>query len=156
LCYSLGDMPCHKLRFLGSILLAFVCLAASGQQFQPKRIVFKGAPDYSDDELLAAAGLKKNAVLTVAEMKDHFAQLRDSGVFENVLYKFDGEELLFELSPAAQLYPVRIANLPLATGKDLDTKLHAKLPLYHGKVPSEGGLLDDVRHALEEMLSADG
>ena len=38
------------------------------------------------------------------------------------------------------LYPLRLENLPLAPGKDLDTALQARLPLYHGKVPSEGGL----------------
>jgi len=41
-------------------------------------------------------------------------------------------------------------------GKDLDDKLHERFPLYHGKVPSEGGLLEDVRGALEEMLAAEG
>ena len=149
-------MPSSKLQLIGVCLLALVCLGASAQQFKPERIVFKGAPEYSDDELLAAAGLKKGATLTVAEMKDHFAVLRDSGAFESVLYKFDGVELLFELSPASHLYPVRIDNLPLATGKALDEKLHARLPLYHGKVPSDGGLLDGVRHALEGMLAAEG
>lgn len=149
-------MSRNRFLLIGFSLLASVCLGAAAQQFQPKRIVFKGAPDYSDDELLAAANLKKGAVLTVPEMKDHFERLRDSGVFESVLYKFDGEELVFELSPTAHLYPVRIANLPLTPGKELDEKLHSRLPLYHGKVPSEGGLLDGVRQALEDMLAEQG
>jgi len=144
------------LRLIAFGLLVICCVTAVGQKFQPKSIVFKGAPEYTDDELLAAANLKKGAVLTVPEMKEHFERLRDSGVFESVLYKFDGEELLFELSPAAQLYPVRISNLPLTPGKELDQKLHSKFPLYHGKVPSEGGLLDGMRQALEDMLAQQG
>lgn len=144
------------LRPIALCLLALCCVTAVGQKFQPKTIVFKGAPEYSDDELLAAAGMKKGAALTVAEMKEHYEKLRDSGVFESVLYKFDGEELLFQLSPAPQLYPVRISNLPLTPGKELDEKLHARLPLYHGKVPSEGGLMDGVRQALEDMLAQEG
>jgi outer membrane protein insertion porin family len=51
---------------------------------------------------------------------------------------------------------VRIENLPLVPGKDLDAQIHAHLPLYHGKVPSEGGLLDDVRHILEQILAVQG
>ena len=149
-------MPHLNSRLLVIAFLALGSVSVCAQQFKPKTIVFKGDPEYSDDELLAAAGLKKGAVLTVAEMKDHFAALRDSGVFENVLYKFDGEELRFELSPSTQLYPLRISNLPLTPGKELDERLHARLPLYHGKVPSEGGLLDGVRKALEEMLAAEG
>jgi len=137
-------------------VLASSSLPAGAQKFQPKNIQFTGDAEYSDDELLAASGLKKGTVLTVAEMKDHFERLRDSGVFETVLYKFDGQDLIFQLSPAAQLYPVRIGNLPLTPGKELDDQLHAKLPLYHGKVPSEGGLLVGVRHALEDLLAVEG
>jgi outer membrane protein assembly factor BamA len=147
---------CRKLWLIGLCFLLLASLGVSAQQFQPKAIVFKSAPEHSDDELLLASGLEKGAALTVAEMKDHFARLRDSGVFESVLYEFDGENLIFKLSPASQLYPVRIANLPLTTGRELDEKLHAKQPLYHGKVPSEGGLLEGVRRALEEMLTAEG
>ncbi|MGB8261711.1 MAG: hypothetical protein WCE75_15220, partial [Terracidiphilus sp.] len=33
---------------------------------------------------------------------------------------------------------------------------HERLPLYHGKVPGEGGLNDEVRQALEEILAAEG
>jgi outer membrane protein assembly factor BamA len=64
--------------------------------------------------------------------------------------------LVYSLRPSAQLYPIRLENLPIAQGKDLDAKLHSRLPLYHGKVPAEGTLLDDVRKELEGMLSAQG
>ena len=149
-------MAPRKQQLIALCFLLLASLGTSAQQFKPKAIVFEGAPEYSDAELLAAAGLKKGATLTVAEMKAHFSQLRDSGVFASVLYEFDGENLIFKLSPATQLYPLRIANLPLVTGKELDEKLCAKQPLYHGKVPSEGGLLDGVRQALEEMLAEEG
>jgi outer membrane protein insertion porin family len=49
---------------------------------------------------------------------------------------------------------VRLENLPLAPGKELDAKLHDRFPLYHGKVPADGGLLEGVRGALEEMLAS--
>jgi outer membrane protein assembly factor BamA len=58
--------------------------------------------------------------------------------------------------PATDLYPVRLENLPLTPGKELDAALHDRFPLYHGKVPTEKGLLEDVRGALEEMLAAKG
>jgi outer membrane protein insertion porin family len=138
-----------------ALALLFAAHSAGAQKFQPKTIQFKGVPEYSDQELLAAAGLKKGVTLTVAEMKDHFDHLKDSGVFETILYKFDGVDLVYTMTPA-ELYPVRLENLPLTPGKDLDDKLHDRFPLYHGKVPSEGGLLEDVRAALEEMLAAQG
>jgi outer membrane protein assembly factor BamA len=144
------------LHLIVTVVLICACGFATAQKFQPKSIQFKGDPEYSDEELLAAAGLKTGVVLTVAEMNDHFERLRDSGVFANVLYKFDGQDLIYQLTPATELYPIRIENLPLTPGKDLDAQLHARLPLYHGKVPSEGTLLDGVRQGLQDLLAERG
>ena len=149
-------MPRPALLFLAAGLVLSGALPLSAQKFLPKSIQFKGDAEYTDQELLAAAGLKKGAVLTSAEMQDHAKQLMDSGVFDNLTYKFDGIDLVFSLIPAAQLYPLRLANLPLAPGKDLDARLHEHFPLYHGKVPAEGGLMEQVRQTLQEMLAAKG
>ena len=129
---------------------------ATAQKFQPKSIQFKGDPEYSFKELMEAAGLKEGAILSSAEMNDHSKRLMDSGVFDNLTYKFDGQELVYSLVPSNQLYPIRLENLPLSPGADLDARLHTRLPLYHGKVPAEGTLLDDVRKQLEEMLAGEG
>ena len=142
------------------LLTAFVLLASSlsaaAQKFQPKTIQFKGAPEYSDQELLAAAGLKMGTVLDFAEMKEHSQKLMDTGVFETLSFKFDGVDLIYTLVPHTDLYPVRLENLPLTPGKELDAALHDRIPLYHGKIPTEGGLMESVRGALEEMLAARG
>jgi outer membrane protein assembly factor BamA len=139
-----------------AVLAVSCCFSAAAQKFQPKSILFKGAPEYSDDELLAASGLKKGTVLTVDEMNGHFKQLMDTAMFDNVLYKFDGQDLIYQLTPAALLYSVRLENLPLAPGADVNAQLHAHLPLFHGKVPPEGGMLESVRHGLEDLLAAQG
>lgn len=144
------------LLFFTALLLPALAITAAGQKFQPKSIQFKGATDYSDTELLSAAHLKPGAVLTSAEMNDHAKLLMDSGVFDNLTFKFDGADLIFTLTPAAQMYPVRLENLPLTPGPELDAKLHDRFPLYHGKVPAEGTLLEQIRGALEDMLAANG
>jgi outer membrane protein insertion porin family len=144
------------LLVLAAIVLASSSLPADAQKFLPKSIQFKGDPEYSDEELMAAAGLKKGLVLTAAEMGEHSKQLMDTGVFDNLTYKFDGQDLVYQLTPASLMYPIRLENLPLTPGKDLDAALHDRFPLYHGKVPPEGGLLESVRQALEEMLAAKG
>jgi outer membrane protein insertion porin family len=141
---------------VATLFLVAASLPLSAQKFLPKTIQFKGAPEYSDQELMAAAGLKKGVVLNYAEMSSHSKQLMDSGVFDNLAFKFDGQDLVYQLIPSTQLYPMRLENLPLTPGKDLDAKLNALFPLYHGKVPSEGTLLDGVRGALEQMLAAQG
>ena len=141
---------------LSAIVLALVCavLPAAGQSFQPKSIRFIGAPDYSDAELLSATDLKPGVDLTYAEMNNRAQKLIDSGVFSAVSFKFDGQDLIFQLTPGAGLLPIRLQNLPIAGGKDLDEKLHRQFPLYHGLVPAQGGLTESLRSALEKILAA--
>jgi outer membrane protein assembly factor BamA len=128
----------------------------SAQKFLPQSIKFQGDPDYTDQELLDALALKKGAVLTGADMNGYAQKLMASGVFDKVAYKFDGQDLVFLITADPTLYPVRLGNLPFTPGPELDARLHKRLPLYHGRVPSEGGLLDDVRQAFEAMLAAEG
>ena len=134
----------------------FLVRPVPAQKFQPKTIQFKGDPEYTDQELLDAAGLKKDAVLSLPEMNAAAKKLLDSGVFDQLAYKFDGADLVFTMSPATELYPVRIDNLPLPVDLDLDAEMHRRFPLYHGKVPAEAGLTDQVREALEEILATEG
>jgi len=146
-------------RTISSLLLALVlpaAVSATGQRFQPRTIQFKGAPEYSVQEMMAAAGLVKGAILTSDEMGAHSKRLMDSGVFDNLTFKFDGQDLIYTVTVSPQLFPLRLENLPIPAGTELDAKLHNKLPLYHGKVPAEGSLLDDVRKELEGMLAAQG
>lgn len=139
-----------------ALLLTALCLPAAAQKFQPKTIQFQGDPEYTDSELMAAVGLKNGAVLSQEQMQKISLELSKSGIFEQVIYKFDGVDLVFSLTQATALFPIRIDNLPLTAGAGLDAKLRAKFPLYHGKVPSEGTLLEGVRTTLEEMLAAEG
>jgi outer membrane protein assembly factor BamA len=142
--------------FFAALAVAVAVCPTSAQKFEPKSIQFQGAPEYSASELLAAAGLKKGMVLSYSDMQDYSKRLLGSGVFASVAFKFDGQDLIFLLSPSADLHPIHLENLPLTPGADLDAKLHTQLPLYHGKVPAEGALTDDVRAALEKLLAAEG
>jgi outer membrane protein assembly factor BamA len=142
--------------FLTAVALLSASFPADAQKFLPKDILFNGAPDYSTQELLAVADLKPGTELNAADMKAHAQKLMDTGVFETLSYKFDGGNLVFTLVPSTALYPVRLENLPLTPGKELDSALHNLVPLYRGKVPSENGLLEQVRQGLEEMLAARG
>src|ERR1017187_9588195 len=148
-----------KSRFF-HLLKVFILLSASipstAQELTLTSIQFRGVPEYSQQELLAASGLKAGIRITPAVLGDHSKQLMNTGVFENIHYRLEGPDLVITLTPGQNLYPARIDNLPLAPGKDVDAILHDRLPLYHGKVPSQGTLLDDVRAMLQEMLAAQG
>lgn len=117
---------------------------------------FQGAPQYKQEELLAAAGFKPGARLTAAEVKARAKQLNDTGFFAAIKFSSDSKGLLFSLTPSNQLFPIHLDNLPFQPGKDLDAKIHARFPLYHGLLPANGSMLDGIRQMFEEMLAAEG
>jgi outer membrane protein assembly factor BamA len=119
-------------------------------------IRFQGAPEYTQEELLAAAGLKPNARLSAGEVKARAKQLNDTGFFVEVRFSNDSKGPLFTLTPSTQLFPIHLDNLPLKPGKELDLKLHALFPLYRGLLPANGSVLEGIRQTFEEMLAAQG
>ena len=125
-----------------------------------RTIRFQGAPQYTQEELLAASGLKPDTRLTPGEVKARAKQLNDTGLFAVVKFGSDSKGLLFTLTPSSQLFPIHLDNLPLKPGerpgKELDDKLHARFPLYRGLVPANGSMLEGIRQALEEMLADEG
>ena len=139
-----------------SLALLSSPLCTDAQKFQPRSIQFHGNTEYSTEELLQAAGLKSGTLLNYADMNAHSKRLMDSGIFSGLSFKFDGQDLIFNVTMSSDLFPVRLVNFPFAEGKDLDAKLHTLFPLYHGRVPGEDGLREDVRQALETMLAAKG
>jgi outer membrane protein assembly factor BamA len=145
----------RKLFLLLTAFLLSASLPAAAQKFLPKTIQFKGAPDYSDQELLAASGLETGAELTPGEIGRHAQQLLHTGLFASISFKLDKGDLVFTVAPA-RLYAMRLKNLPLTLGKELDAALHDRIPLYRGMVPANGGVTEEVRQALEEMLAARG
>ncbi len=145
-----------SLLFAALPALLFVPHALRAQSITPQAIEFQGAPDIPAADLLAAAHLQPGRPLTAADIRDHAQLLIDSGLFEDLHYSVSGQNLIFQLTPSTQVFPMRLINIPIAPGPALDQKLHALFPLFHGKVPADGTLLSGVRVALEQMLSAQG
>ena len=142
---------------VGIALLLLCSLPLLAQKkIPPKAIRFQGAPQYTQQELLAAAGLKPDARLNSREVKAHAKQLNDTGLFEEVKFTSDSKTLLFTLTPSSQLFPMHLENVPLTPGKELDAKLHERFPLYRGLLPASGSMLEGIRQTFEEMLAAKG
>jgi len=139
-----------------SVALLLLCSRPllAQKEFPLKAIRFQGEPQYTQQELLAAAGLKPDARLNFREVKAHAKQLNDTGLFEVVKFTSDSKTLLFTLTPSRQLFPMHLENLPLAPGKELDDKLHERFPLYRGLLPANGTMLEGIRQTFEEMLTA--
>jgi len=141
----------------GVALLLLCSLPLPAQKkVSPKAIRFQGAPQYTQQELLATAGLKPDARLSSGEVKAHAKQLSDTGLFATIKFAADSKGLLFTLTPSSQVFPMHLDNLPLTPGKELDAKLHDRFPLYRGLLPANGSMLEGIRRTFEEMLAAKG
>lgn len=136
--------------------LLFAAHPSHDQTFTPQSIQFIGATDYSDVELADAGGLEVGQAYTAGDLTHHAQQLLDIGIFDKVSYKFDGGKLTYTVKMSSQAFPIQLSNLPLEAGEPLEAKLHAKIPLYHGTVPSQGLLLEAVRETLENLLAGVG
>ena len=144
----------------GTVSVALLLLCSlpllAQKQVRPKAIRFQGAPQYTQQELLGAAGLKPDARLNFREVKAHAKQLNDTGLFEEVKFPSDSKTLLLTLTPSSQLFPMHLENVPLVPGKELDAKIHERFPLYRGLLPASGSMLEGIRRTFEEMLAAKG
>lgn len=142
----------------GAVSVALLLLCSlpllAQKQIPPKAIRFQGAPQYTQQDLLVAAGLKPDARLNSREVKAHAKQLSDTGLFREIKFTSDSKTLLFTLTPSSQLFLMHLENVPLTPGKELDAKLHERFPLYHGLLPASGAMLEGIRQTLEEMLAA--
>jgi outer membrane protein assembly factor BamA len=144
------------LLLLCSLSLPAHSLPAQKKVPPPSAIRFQGAPQYTQQELLAAAGIKPGTRLSPVEVKARARQLNDTGLFKEVKFSSDRKGLLFTLTPSTQLFPMHLDNLPFAPGKELDATLHDRFPLYHGQLPASGSMDDGICRAFEEMLAAKG
>jgi outer membrane protein assembly factor BamA len=145
-----------KLSGAVSVALLLLCSLPllAQKKVLPKAIRFQGAPQYTQQELLAAAGLKPDARLNSRDVKAHAKQLNDTGLFKEVKFTSDSKTLLFTLTPSSQLFPLHLENVPLTPNKELDAKLHERFPLYRSLLPASGSMLEGIRQTFEEMLAA--
>ena len=137
-----------------ALLLLCILPLHAQKRVPPKAIRFQGATQYTQQELLAAAGLKGDERLKVVDVKAHAKQLSDTGLFQEVKTTSDSKGLLFTLTPSSQLFPMHLDNVPLTPGKELDAKLHERFPLYRSLLPAGGSMVDGICRTFEEMLAA--
>jgi outer membrane protein assembly factor BamA len=123
---------------------------------KPQAIRFTGTQEYTQDELISAAGVKKGQTYTADFFNQTAQTLLGVGVFEKVSFTFDGLNLVYTVGDNPELYPVILDNLPFAPAINTDAELRKRVPLYHGKVPAEGSMLDSVKRALASMLAEEG
>jgi outer membrane protein assembly factor BamA len=163
--------PTLSSSLLLGLLFGLLCLPASGQtkpsagagnRPQPsmsyKLIAVKvtGSKRFTSDEVGAASGLPVGTVAHEEDFKKAARQLGESGAFSNISYTFSysaaGTKLEFQVTDADKFVPAHFADFVWFTDEDLLHRVHERIPLFNGELPTSGRLIDQVSDVLQAML----
>ena len=142
------------------LLLASVAGAQAAPRFRLLHVKVRGTTSYSEAEILKASGLKLGAEVTQDDLQEATNKLGNSGAFSTVNYQFAGApggvNVIFDLRENPQLASIIFENLVWAPDAQLLQALQERVPLFHGKVPLAGDMMDQARGVLEQVLAERG
>jgi outer membrane protein assembly factor BamA len=140
------------------------CLLAFAQKpsqadlsYKLTSIHVKGGNLLTEEEVIAASGLKLGQFVHESDFQQSIESLGDTGLFTNLTYSYHysptGCDLEFQISENNELVPIVFDNLVWFSDGELISLLHSKLPLFHGRLPRGGNLADEVADALSAVLT---
>jgi len=140
------------------LLLTMPALAGDAVHLVAIRVV--GTHEFSETEVARASGLKLNQTIGPAEFKNAADRLAASGAFASVGYKYgpqgSGMFVEFSLEDAPKYLPVRYENFVWMSDSELTDEISKRVPLFHGKLPEGGGIVEQVTEAMTALLTERG
>jgi outer membrane protein insertion porin family len=134
---------------------------AAPQQWPIERLSVEGLKNYSQQQALAAAGLKIGQLAGQPDFEAARDRLLATGVFETVGYKFapaagsNGYWATFQVVEVEPVYPVRLEELN-APDAEIQAWLRKKDPFFGAKIPATEAFLKRHAAAVEEYLASKG
>ncbi len=159
-------MP-HRFGSARAALLFAACLllgsAGAARPQQPPRqaikldrIEFRGLEKVKEPEALEKSGLAVGQTVDIDAVEAAANRLLESGLFANLSYKLKGTTdkalLTFEVVERRWTMPVAFDNFVWFTDEELTAAVRRRLPAFDGTAPEAGGVTDQIKGALEELL----
>ena len=114
-----------------------------------------GSKRYTQDDIIAATGLQIGQNVSEDDFKLASQHLGETGAFGNVAYSFqfslEGTKVELQVTDTERFVPARFDNFVWLSDQELLEKLHARVPLFHGQLPTTGNLADQVSDALQAL-----
>jgi len=152
-----------------SLLIVWLCALTAGAQREPanppntyKLIAVKatGSKRFTSQEIAAASGLPAGTVAHQDDFQKAARQLGQSGAFSNIdftyTYSGEGTILEFRVADADKFVPARFNDFVWFTQTELIRRLHERIPLFDGELPTNGNLAGEVSDVLQAMLDEKG
>jgi outer membrane protein assembly factor BamA len=148
-------------RFLRASLPLFaLTLAATGQNYTAKTIVFSQRGDFTQQQLEDSVGLHAGSTFTADQLGAAAQKLVDTGYFDGAGATVDGKitacTVLFDIKPIdkSHMLPVGFENFVWLTRDEIRLAIAAKFPLYTGYLPDNSPHQDEIKSALTQALAA--
>ncbi|MGA8073853.1 MAG: POTRA domain-containing protein [Candidatus Acidiferrales bacterium] len=114
-----------------------------------------GSKRFSAEQIAAASGLKQGQSISGEDLQAAANRLAHLGVFSDVRYRYATQggnvEIEFQVADAPSIAPL-FDNFPWFTDDEINLALKSAVPLYDGRVPENGTLLDEISQALGKPL----
>jgi outer membrane protein assembly factor BamA len=150
---------------------SLLCLTAAAQTQPPagaaakpmpptayKLIAVKvtGSKRFTPEEVAAASGLPVGTIAHEDDFKKAARQLGQSGAFSYIAFTYSyssaGTKLELQVTDADKFVPARFADFVWFTDEELRQKVHDRVPLFNGELPTTGRLPDEVSDVLQAVL----
>ena len=137
-----------------------LCVASHGEQGAADSgtlasVKATGSVRFSSAKISEASGLKPGQPLRSEDLQAVANRLAQLGVFSDVRYRFSMQqgklEVEFQVVDGPSVAPL-FDNFPWFTDDEIEQGLKSAVPLYDGRVPENGAILDDISQALSKLL----
>jgi outer membrane protein insertion porin family len=129
---------------------------APAQTLKLDRIEFKGLERVTEAEALEKSGLQAGQTVSIDEVDTAANRLLESGLFEKLSYSVKGKTdkavVTFTVVEQKSSMPVAFDNFVWFTEEELRAAVKRKVPTFDGTAPEAGGVTDQIKRALEELL----
>ena len=118
-----------------------------------------GSARFRPEQIAPATGLSPGATVTKDDLQQAANRLGRLGPFSSVAYRYGstdtGVEVEYHVTDAPAM-PVWFDNFPWFTDDELIAALKSSVPLFDGRAPEQGSMLEDMSHELQSLLAMRG
>jgi len=155
------------LRWIPSLLLSAALLfpASPARSQGPSgaspvlSVQVTGSSRFKSEQIAPSTGLQTGASATREDIQAGADRLAKLGAFASVQYRYSalgaGIKVEYQVTDAPEI-PASFDNFPWLSDEDLIAGIKSAVPLFDGKVPVQGGILDEISTAIQKLLDSKG
>ena len=126
------------------------------QSLKIERVEFKGLERVSEAEALEKSALQVGQTVSIDDVDAAANRLLASGLFEKLSYSVKGKTdkavVTFTVVEQKSSMAVAFDNFVWFTEEELRAAVKRRVPTFDGTAPAAGGVTDQIKQALEDLL----